>query len=216
MLKILIFFFMTTILYSQKLESRSSEKSQPHVDLLPESSPEGNYSKSLKRNLQKLETEIAEKVNELEKLHKGIPEKKDEFNSKIFIPEEIPNSIYISNKENVSSREVELYFQSEKLNEVKITTKKMDMENDLYSTIKIITLNPYNLDSLKIKYLRFDSKTNLKPKMMHYKEMPIQVKIITLKFIREILKTNVFKFVAIIQKEETEKIIRGKEQINEF
>jgi hypothetical protein len=190
---------------------------KPHSNLsVDELIPNGEFLTGLNKHLSKMEKNIGEKIIQLEKLHTRITELNKNLKDKVSIAEEIPTLGYNGNIQQVTSRQVEFTFQSDKTKEIKIISRKMNMSNDLYSVIRTVTFNPEKIDSLKMKIDQFDSKINRLSEIEEYSNMPLEVKIEALKSIDSILLNAILRFEGIIHKNGMHKVDKGKKNFKEL
>ncbi len=213
----LLFIFSSNLLFSQSTSLNSSSEMKPHSNLsVDELIPDGEFLTGLNKHLSKMEKSIADKIIQLEKLHLRITELNKNLKDKVSIAEEIPTLGYNGNIQQVTSRQVEFTFQSDKTKEIKIISRKMNMSNDLYSVIRTVTFFPEKIESLKMKIDQFDTKTNRSSEVEEYSNMPLEVKIEALKSVDNILLNAILRFEGIIQKNGMHKVDKGKKNFKEL
>ena len=216
----ILIFILTTGLFAQASQgntANSSVEKKPHASASADTSiPKGNYLNSVNQNLATLEKGIVEKIATLEKLQARAAELNNNLKKKVTINDEVPNLIKSESREIVTSRLIEFTFEGEKAKEVKVVSKKKNLANDMHSVVRTLTFAPVNLDTIKIKIDRFESKTKGIDEIEKYTDMPLEEKIVAIKAIDLVLFNTIFRFDTLIQKAEVTNLENIKNNLTEL
>ena len=79
-----------------------------------------------------------------------------------------------------------------------------------------MTFTPVNLESIKIKVVRFDSVTKGVSEIEDYNSMPLEAKIVALKAIDLVLYNTIFRFDTLIQRAEVSKLENTRNNLTEL
>ncbi|MBK8395234.1 MAG: hypothetical protein IPL26_08315 [Leptospiraceae bacterium] len=216
----LIFIFTTVSVFAQAPAGNTANSSTgkaPHAASKDDTSiPKGNYLNSVNQNLTTLEKGIVEKIATLEKLQARAAELNSNLKQKVTINDEVPNLVKRGGSDIVTSRHIEFTFEGEKAKELKVVSKKKNLSNDLHSVVRTLTFTPVNLESIKIKVVRFDSVTKGVSEIEDYNSMPLEAKIVALKAIDLVLYNTIFRFDTLIQRAEVSKLENTRNNLTEL
>lgn len=188
------------MVYSQTVANSNSEK-KPHPELAADDSfSTGAYATGLQTTISLYEKNVLTKITTLEKLHSKAVEINKSLLTRIIIKDEPPTIQQDATLNIVSSRQIEISFQDQKIKEIKVISSKRNLKNDLNSIIRVLSFEPANFGDIKIKVDRFESKVNGASQVETYKEMPSEAKIHVIKLIDEILVNAMYRFDTFIQK----------------
>lgn len=214
---ILLSFLLMSGLYAQAPQGNSSPEKTPQTRLKEDTSiPKGNYLSGVNQSLSNLEKSIAEKVAKLEILQAKAAELDKSFKEKIIIADEVPALERNSNPLIVTSRHIEFTFQAEKAKELKVVSRKKNLNNDLHSVVRVLTFTPGNISSIKVTVNRFDSRIKQISEIQDFDSMPLEGKIIALRAIDTVLYNAIFRFDTAIQRAEVSKLEHTKDNLSEL
>ena len=217
---IILSFFTASLVFAQASQgntANSSPEKIPHSTAKEDTSiPKGLYLNGVNQNLSNLEKSISEKISKLEKLQAKAAELDKSFKEKIIIADEVPALERASNPLIVTSRHIEFTFQTEKAKEVRVVSRKKNLNNDLHSVVRILTFAPGNLSSIKVTVNRFDSRVKQISEIQEFDSMPLEGKIVALKAIDNVLYNAIFRFDTAIQRAEVSKLEHTKDNLSEL
>lgn len=214
---IILSFFTASLVFAQASQGNSSPEKSPQLAAKEDTSiPKGLYLNGVNQNLSNLEKSISEKISKLEKLQAKAAELDKSFKEKIIIADEVPTLERASNPLIVTSRHIEFTFQTEKAKELRVVSRKKNLNNDLHSVVRTLTFTPGNISSIKIIVNRFDSRIKQISEIQEFDSMPLEGKIIALKAIDNVLYNAIFRFDTAIQRAEVSKLEHTKDNLSEL
>lgn len=206
-LYILLFLSLNSFVFSQANINNPTSEKKPHPELASDDSYNtGAYATGLQTSISNHEKEILAKIALIEKLQIKISELNKSIQNTVIINDESPVIAANSHLQIVSSRQLEFSFQNSKVKEIKITSSKRNLKNDLNSIIRILTFEPGNFSEIKIKVDRFESKIKGVSQVEAYHEMPPEARIHVIRLIDQVLLNTINRFETFIQKNKGERL----------